>query len=129
MQCKERDEMQKILVVDDLQEVRDLVEKTLRMGDRVVIKTDSGDKAVQVARAEKPDLIMMDIMMPGTIDGLEATRILKSDPEMKNCTIILLTARGQEKDIEEGYKAGADDYLVKPFSPLELMRKVDALLG
>lgn len=121
--------MQKILVVDDLQEVRDLVEKTLRTGERIVLKTDSGDMAVQVARAEKPDLIMMDIMMPGTIDGLEATRILKNDPEMKHCTIILLTARGQEKDIEEGYKAGADDYLVKPFSPLELMRKVDALLG
>ncbi len=120
--------MRKILVVDDLQEVRDLVEKTLRTGDRQVLKAENGQKAVEVAKAELPDLILMDIMMPGPVDGLEATSILKNHPETKHCTIIILTAKGQERDIEEGFRAGADDYFVKPFSPLELMRKVDQIL-
>lgn len=121
--------MKKILVVDDLKEVRDLVEKTLRTNERVVLKAEDGATAVDVAKAEKPDLIMMDIMMPGTIDGLEATRIIKSNPETKDCIIIILTARGQEGDKEAGLAAGADDYFIKPFSPLELMRKVDEMLG
>jgi len=85
--------------------------------------------AVDIAKAEKPDLIMMDIMMPGDIDGLEATRIIKSDPETKDCIVIILTAKGQETDKEAGFAAGADGYFIKPFSPLELMRKVDEVLG
>jgi CheY-like chemotaxis protein len=121
--------LKKILVVDDLQEVRDLVEKTLRTNDRVVLKAEHGAMAVDIAKAEKPDLIMMDIMMPGDIDGLEATRIIKSDPETKDCIVIILTAKGQETDKEAGFAAGADGYFIKPFSPLELMRKVDEVLG
>jgi CheY-like chemotaxis protein len=115
--------------VDDLKEVRDLVEKTLRTNDRLVLKAEDGATAVDVAKAEKPDLIMMDITMPGTVDGLEATRIIKSDPETKNCIVIMLTAKGQEGDKEAGFAAGADGYFIKPFSPLELMRKVDEVLG
>lgn len=121
--------MKKILIVDDLKEIRDLVERTLRSSDRKVIKAASGERAVELARAEKPDLIMMDIMMPGSIDGLQATRILKSDPQTSHCKVIMLTAKGQAKDRNDGFEAGADDYFVKPFSPLELMRKVDEVLS
>ncbi len=122
-------EMQKkILIVDDEKDIRDLVEVTLLRSDHLVIKADSGDKAVEIARIQKPDLILMDIMMPGKIDGLEATRVLKNDPETRQCTIVLLTAKGQLADRQEGIKAGADDYFVKPFSPLELLRKVDQIL-
>ncbi len=117
----------KILVVDDEKDIRDLVEATLLRSDHVVIKAESAERAVEIARMERPNLILMDIMMPGNIDGLEATRILKSDPETQHCTIVLLTAKGQISDRREGIEAGADDYFVKPFSPLELLRKVDQI--
>lgn len=71
---------------------------------------------------------MMDIMMPGTIDGLEATRILKNAEGTRDCIVIMLTAMGGRVDMEKGSEVGADDYFVKPFSPLELMRKVDEVL-
>jgi two-component system alkaline phosphatase synthesis response regulator PhoP len=71
----------------------------------------------------------MDVMMPGDIDGLEATRILKSDPETKETLIIMLTAKGQKEDVDIGIKAGANDYFVKPFSPIELINKVEDVLS
>ncbi len=121
--------MKKILIVDDRQEVRELVEVTLRSDEYRCFQAESGEKAIEIAKVEKPDLIIMDIMMPGGMDGLEATRILKGDPETKDCIIIMLTAKGQQIDKEEGFKVGADDYFVKPFSPLDLIKKVDEVLG
>jgi len=121
--------MKKILVVDDQLEVRELVGVTLRSDDYQVIQAESGEKAVEVARAEKPDLIIMDIMMPRGMDGLEATHIIKNDPEIKDCKIIILSSKGQEIDKEKGSEAGADDYFVKPFSPLDLIKKVEEVLG
>jgi len=121
--------MKKILIVDDQLEVRELVEVTLRVGDYQIQKATSGEEAINMVKAEKPDLIIMDVMMPGGMDGLEATRILKKDPEKKSCIIIMLTAKGQQTEIEKGLEAGADDYFVKPFSPLELIKKVEEFLG
>ncbi|MCX5799480.1 MAG: response regulator [Proteobacteria bacterium] len=121
--------MEKILIVDDQLEVRELVEVTLRVGNYQILQAQSGEEAIEIVRAEKPSLIIMDIMMPGGMDGLEATRILKNDPETKDCKIILLTAKGQQIDIEKGFAAGADDYFIKPFSPLELIKKVEEILG
>ena len=121
--------MKKILIVDDQLDVRELVEVTLRSEDYHVIQAESGKKAVEVAKTEKPDLIIMDIMMPGGMDGIEATRVLKNDPETKDCRIIMLTAKGQLIDREIGFKAGADDYFVKPFSPLELIKKIEEIIG
>jgi len=121
--------MKKILIVDDRIEVRKLVEVTLEVENYQLLQADSAEKALEIARREKPDLILMDIMMPGGMDGLEATRILKKDPETKNCAVIILTAMGQEYDLIEGKKAGADDYFIKPFSPLDLLRKVEEILG
>jgi two-component system, OmpR family, phosphate regulon response regulator PhoB len=120
--------MKKILVVDDVPEIRELVEKTLTRKGCRLLSADSGEQALAIARKEKPDLIMMDIMMPGEIDGLEAARILKSDPATCGSVVIMLTAKGKPADIQKGVESGADDYLVKPFSPLELLRKVEKIL-
>ncbi len=121
--------MKKILIVDDQMEVRRLVEITLRVEDYQILQAESGEKAIEIVKTEKPDLIIMDIMMPGGTNGLEATRILKNDPETKDSIIIMLTAKGQEADREKGFEAGADDYFIKPFSPLELIKKVEEVLG
>lgn len=121
--------MKKILIVDDQPEVRELVEVTLRGADVQLFLAESGQEAVRIAKAEKPELIIMDIMMPGEIDGLEATRIIKNDPETSACKIIMLTAKGQRLDIEKGRDAGADGYFTKPFSPIQLIKKVEEFLG
>ena len=120
--------MKKILIVDDQAEVRELVEVTLRAGNFKVFQAKSGEEAIQITQTEKPDLIIMDIMMPGDMDGLQATQELKKDPQTRDCRIIILTAKGQETDKEKGFAAGADDYFIKPFSPLELIRKVEEAL-
>jgi len=121
--------MKKILVVDDQLEVRELVEVTLRSDDYQVFHAESGEKAIEIARVEKPELIIMDIMMPGGIDGFEATRVIKNDPETKHSTVIMLTAKGQDTDRKKGIEVGANDYFTKPFSPLELIKKVEEFLG
>lgn len=121
--------MKRILIVDDQVEVRELVEVTLRSDGYQVFQAKSGEEAIEIARSVKPDLIIMDIMMPGGMDGLEATRALKNDPETKGSIIIMLTAKGQETDKEIGLQVGADDYFAKPFSPLELIEKVEEVLG
>jgi two-component system phosphate regulon response regulator PhoB len=122
--------MKKILIVDDQPEVRELVDVTLRISDYTISQAESGDQALTVARAEHPDLILLDVMMPtSSIDGFEVCRQLKSDPMTRDINIVMLTARGQEADMEMGRKVGADDYFTKPFSPLQLMNKVEELLG
>ena len=122
--------MKKILIVDDQPEVRELVEVTLRIGAYDILQAGSGDQALAIARAEHPDLMLLDVMMPNSsVDGFEVCRQLKSDPATRDITIVMLTARGQEKDIQTGKQAGADDYFIKPFSPLQLMSKVEEVMG
>jgi len=121
--------MKKILIVDDRSEVRELVAVTLESENYQIQQADNAEKAIAMANREKFDLILMDVMMPGGMDGLEAVRVLKNDPETRNCPVIMLTAKGQEYDRIEGSKAGADDYFVKPFSPLDLLRKIENVLG
>ena len=121
--------MKKVLIVDDRIEVRELVEVTLRVKDYQILEASNAEEAIETVKAEKPDLILMDVMMPGAMDGLEATRVLKSDPETKDCPIVMLTAKGQKIDMEKGLEAGAEDYFVKPFSPLELIKKIEEVLG
>jgi len=120
--------MKKILIVDDQVEVRELVDVTLSSPDRKILKAASGEEALKIARREKPELIIMDIMMPGRIDGLQAVGNLKGDTRTRDIIVLVLTAKGQKEDIKKGYEAGADDYFTKPFSPLELIRKVDGIL-
>ncbi len=120
--------MKKILIVDDKVEVRDLLEVTLRVDDYEILQAVNGEEALFLTRTARPDLVIMDVMMPGKTDGLEATRIIKNDPNLAQTKIILLTARGQALDKAKGFDAGADEYFAKPFSPLELIRKVEEVL-
>jgi CheY-like chemotaxis protein len=122
--------MKKILIVDDQLEVRELVQVTLEIGDYQILAAENGQQALEVAKAEQPDIILLDIMMPGSdVDGLEVCRRLKDDPEMADTTIVMLSAKGQESDIEAGRQAGADDYFTKPFSPIALIEKVEEAMN
>ncbi len=120
--------MKKILIVDDEEKVRKLVEVTLSVGDLEILHASSGDEALKITREAKPDIILLDIMMPGGLDGFDVCRLLKKDPDTKDIYIIMLTAKGQQADREKGLASGADDYFVKPFSPMELMDKIDKIL-
>ena len=120
--------MKKILIVDDEEKVRKLVEVTLSVGGFKILHACSGDEALKIAREAKPDVILLDIMMPGGLDGFDVCRLLKKDPDTKGIYIIMLTAKGQQADKNEGLASGADDYFVKPFSPMELMDKIDKIL-
>lgn len=121
--------MKKILIVDDQQKVRELVEVTLSDEDYQMFMATTGQEAVDMAKAKRPDVIIMDVMMPGEFDGFEAARIIKANPETKNCKVIMLTAKGQDVDRQRGMEVGADDYFSKPFDPLELITKVEEVLG
>lgn len=122
--------MKKILIVDDQSEVRELVEVTLRIGPYEILQASSGDEALTITRSERPDLVLLDVMMPNSsVDGFDVCRQIKSDPATRNISVVMITARGQEADLEIGKQAGADDYFTKPFSPLELMNKVEEILG
>ena len=121
--------MKKILIVDDQKDVRELVEITLRSEEYKILQATNAKDAVETVKAEKPDLVIMDIMMPGELDGLQATRILKENPQTMDTRIIMLTAKGQTNDWDEGFKAGAAGYFIKPFSPLDLIKKVEEMIG
>ncbi len=122
--------MKKILIVDDQVEVRELVQVTLEIGDYQILTAENGQQAIEIAQAEHPDIILLDIMMPGSnVDGLEACRRLKADPATADITIVMLSAKGQESDLHAGKDAGADDYFTKPFSPLALIEKVEQVTG
>jgi two-component system, OmpR family, phosphate regulon response regulator PhoB len=120
--------MKKILIVDDQVEVRELVQVTLEIGDYQILIAENGQQALDLARAEHPDVILLDIMMPGSIDGLEVCRRLKADPATADMTIVILSAKGQESDLDAGRLAGADTYFTKPFSPIALIEKIEAVI-
>lgn len=119
----------RILIVDDQEKIRLLVAKTLSFGEHEILEARDAREAIEIVRREHPDLVIMDIMMPGDIDGLQATRIIKNDPETRRCPILILTAKGWESDRLKGLEAGADDYFSKPFRPMDLMKKVDEILS
>ncbi|HLX65040.1 MAG TPA: response regulator [Planctomycetota bacterium] len=120
--------LRKILIVDDKPEVRTLIEMTLDIGAFCFLQAADGNKAIELAQKELPDLMILDVMMPGGMDGYQVCELLKKDPKTKNIAIILLTARGQEHDKVRGTQAGADDYFIKPFSPRDLLHKVYDIL-
>ncbi|MBT5029144.1 MAG: response regulator [Nitrospinaceae bacterium] len=118
--------MKKILIVDDEPRVRELLTITLNgIADFELCEAHDGEQAVKISCEMIPDLILMDVKMPGSIDGLAATKIIKNNPKTQHCCIILLTAYGQEADKEKGFEAGADDYIVKPFSPVSLIERIE----
>ena len=119
--------MATVLVVDDEQPIVDLVRYTLEDEQVQVIVAQDGIRALEVARAELPDLIFLDVQMP-RLNGFEVCRRLRQEPGMEKTKIVMLTVASQEADRAQGQAAGADDYLTKPFSPLKLLSLVQALL-
>ena len=120
--------MARILVADDDVDIRELVEFKLSTMGHDIVAVGDGAAAVEACRAQKPDLAVLDVMMPG-VSGLDAIREIRSDPALADLPVILLTARAQESDVETGFDSGADDYITKPFSPRELASRVEALLA
>lgn len=118
---------EKILIVDDEQDLVKLIRYHLEKDGYKVICASNGDDALFLTRKERPELIILDLMLPG-IDGLEVCKKLKADQELANIAIVMLTAKGEEADITLGLKLGADDYITKPFSPKELVARVQAVL-
>jgi two-component system alkaline phosphatase synthesis response regulator PhoP len=118
---------QKILVVDDEEDILELLKFNLSREGYQVPCAVSGEQALRLVRSENPDLVVLDLMLPG-IDGLEVTKRLKSNPNTKNLPIVMLTAKGEEADIVTGLELGADDYITKPFSPRILVARVRAVL-
>lgn len=122
------DRKKKILVVEDEKDIAESIKARLVLEKYDVILAGNGEEGVKTARAEKPNLIIMDIMMPG-VDGLECTKVLKSDPETKKIPILVLTALPQVQDAENAFQAGANDFLNKPFTNDRLIQKITKLLG
>ena len=117
----------RILVVDDEPDVLELVVFHLEKENFKVAVADTGDKALKLARAQVPSLLVLDLMLPG-INGLEICRLLKQDPKTRGVPILMLTARAAEEDRVRGLELGAHDYVTKPFSPRELVLRVKNLL-
>lgn len=120
--------MHKILVVDDHLDIRKLMRITLDK-EYLVIEAENGDSALDIIRHERPDLVLLDIMMPGKLDGLAVLEAVKGNPELNGTCVVMLTARGQVKDYEAGMLRGADGYFIKPFSPLQLLGFIRKRLG
>jgi two-component system phosphate regulon response regulator PhoB len=120
--------MKKILVVEDAEDIRELVAFKLRGAGYDVSTAADGEAGVATARSIHPDLIVLDWMMP-RMNGLDATVAVRADADLAQVPIILLTAKGQEQDVHRGFTVGVDDYIVKPFSPRELVSRVDAVLA
>ena len=118
---------EKILVVDDERDILELVEYNLSKDGYHVSCVTTGEDALKAARGDLPDLIVLDLMLPG-LDGLEVCRTLKGDPKTSRMPIVMLTAKGEEADVVTGLELGADDYITKPFSPRVLVARIRAVL-
>ena len=116
-----------ILVVEDDLDIRELISFNLQNEGHQVFEAKDGEAGIDKAREKLPDLILLDLMLPG-IQGLDVCRIIKSDQETKETPIIMVTALGQEEDIVKGLETGADDYITKPFSIKVLIARVNAVL-
>ena len=116
-----------ILVVDDEQNILELIKYNLDQERYRVTTVGSGEEALKQTRAQIPDLIILDLMLPG-IDGLDVCRELKTDPKTALIAIVMLTVKGEESDIVVGLELGADDYIPKPFSPKVLLARIKAVL-
>jgi two-component system, OmpR family, phosphate regulon response regulator PhoB len=117
-----------VLVADDDADIRDLVAFKLEQAGFEVIAVEDGQTALEQARSRQPTLAVLDVSMPG-LSGIDVCRMLRADAATAGILIIMLTARVQEQDVEGGFSAGADDYVTKPFSPRELVSRIQALLS
>jgi len=120
-------ERRKILVVEDEKDIRDLVRYNLEQDGFTVVEADNGDRVLELVREERPGLVVLDLMLPGT-SGLDICRALRLDPATADLPVVVLTAKAAEMDRIVGLEMGADDYVTKPFSPRELTARVRAVL-
>ncbi len=121
--------MTRVLIVEDQADIRMLIRMTLEFEPYEIHEAASGDEGLALACALRPDLMLLDVMMPGRLDGLQVCARVRQLPELAATRVVLLTARGQSQDLEAGNRAGADAYLIKPFSPLQLVETLERLLG
>jgi DNA-binding response OmpR family regulator len=117
-----------VLVADDDADIRDLVAFKLEQAGFEVLAVEDGQAALDQARSHRPTLAVLDVSMPG-LSGIDVCRMLRADSATADMLIIMLTARVQEQDVEGGFSAGADDYVTKPFSPRELVSRIQSLLS
>lgn len=118
---------QTILVVDDEKDLLDLIEYNLKKEGFAVLKAENGEEGIKIAKEHKPDLVLMDIMMP-KMDGMEAVETMRADEDLKSIPIIFLTARSDEKTEVEGLDKGGDDYITKPISTTKLISRIKAVM-
>lgn len=126
-QGQEQKHSTKILIVDDNIQMRKLLRLTFNYGDYEIMEAENGHEALKMIIKNKPDIVLLDIMMPGDIDGLAVCDFVKSST-LANTRVILLTAKGQKDDVQQGNDAGADFYITKPFSPVALTELVESLV-
>jgi DNA-binding response OmpR family regulator len=119
----------RILIVEDQADIRKLIRMTLEFGDFDIHEAADGEAGLAAARNLRPHVVLLDVMMPGRLDGYQVCQHIKQDPQLGGVQVVMLTARGQATDIATGEKSGADAYLVKPFSPLELIDRVEAMVA
>jgi DNA-binding response OmpR family regulator len=120
--------MTKILIAEDEHDIRELIAFTLRFAGYEVIATTNGEEALAAVRQDTPDLILLDVRMPRKT-GYEVCREIKDDPDLQNIPVAFLSAKGQEAEIQEGMQAGADEYIIKPFSPDQLIERIRSILA
>ena len=120
--------MTRILIVEDEPDVLLLLENRVRGAGHEVVSASDGERGLELALAEQPDLVVLDWMMP-KLDGIEVLERLRSDDTGRALKVLMLTARSQQNDVDRAFAAGADDYIVKPFSSRELIERIAALLA
>jgi two-component system phosphate regulon response regulator PhoB len=120
--------MAKVLIAEDEEDLRELIRITLDGGGFHILQAADGVEAIEIALAERPELVLLDWQMPGCT-GPEVCVALRGDPRTASTRIIMITSRAQNRDRLVSFQSGADDYLTKPFSPLHLLDKVRAVLG
>ncbi len=120
--------MGKVLIVDDEVYILHILDFSLGAEGFEVITANNGELAIEKAKQERPNLIVLDVMMP-VLDGYETCRRLKREAETKNIPVVLLTAKGRDVDKRLGYEVGAVDYIIKPFSPGRLIERIEEILG
>lgn len=120
--------MYKVLIVDDQVDIRRMMSIALE-GDFELLEAEDGVTALKLVRVHKPQVVLLDVMMPGDMDGLQVLQAIRSDPKIKDTCVIMVSAKGQIADYELGMQMGANAYFVKPFSPLQLLAAINEQLA
>lgn len=120
--------MAKILAAEDERDIRDLIAFTLRFAGHEVTTATNGEEAVAMAEQLKPDLILLDVRMP-RMNGYDACRAIKANPNLRDIPVVFLSAKGQESEVQAGLQAGAEEYILKPFAPDQLIERVRQILA